>query len=157
MKNNNNVNYPIALEIVRRYFPGVTSVADSAKGVTIEVTDNDNRSATPLDHRVCALAVACKRSLKADGVIVGTRTAYIIHGRKAIRYRLLESTAREIVSFDRGAGYYSGLYRLNAPCKSDRLGEPRHGKRSNKTDRKVRMRHITANIRTMLGHGVTAK
>lgn len=142
----------MSLKIVRKFFSGVTNVRDAKGPATIEITETDNKKAVPLDHEVCALAIACKRSLQADGVLIGVKTAYIIHGHTATRYRLNETTAREIVSFDRHAGFFSGSYTLRAPCESDRIesGQPK-GKTSNKTGRKVGIRHITANIRTRLG------
>lgn len=143
-----------ALNIVRKYFRGVESVVDGHKRIEIEVTKRDNDESTPLAHDVCAFAVACKRSLQADAVLVGMRTAYVVYGKKAVRYRLLESTAREIVSFDRKAGFYTGRYPLLPPSESERLGHYHKGTNNNQTGRKIRpMRHITANTRTILGRG----
>lgn len=141
-----------SLMIVREYFPGVTEVNDAKGKATIEITEMDSKKAVPLDHEVCALAVACKRSLKADGVLIGINTAYVIHGHTATRYSLLETTSREIVSFDRHAGFFSGEYTLNPPCPSRRLGIEREtGPKTNETGRNIKMRHVTANIRTKLG------
>ena len=145
--------FPNSLNIVRKYFPGVGSVRDGDKNIEIEVTEKDNRESTPLSHSVCAFAVACKRSLHADGVLIGMKTAYVIYGKKAVRYRLNESTSREIVSFDRNAGFYSGRYQLIAPGESVQLGKIYGGQKGGKSDRKVQIRHITANVRTMLGRG----
>jgi hypothetical protein len=139
-----------ALNIVRKFFPGVTRVNDGDNRIAVEVTVRDSNKSVALDHRHCALAIACKRSQHADGVIIGTKTAYIIKGKIATRYELLESTAREIVSFDRKAGFAPGLYDLVPPGKGRRLGEGQTGRTHNESTRKVRMKHYTAGIRTML-------
>lgn len=142
-----------ALSVVRQYFPGVTSVVDSSKGADIEVTGPDNKNSVSLDHSNCALAVACKRVLKADGVLVGTTTCYVIYGHRAVRYKLQESTSREIVSFDRHAGFYAGIYSLRAPSPQEQLGaKPHSGKEGVSGFRKPKFRHVTGGIRTILGN-----
>ena len=72
--------FPRALAIVQRYFPKVKEVADADSPITIEVTDRDSKSAAVRNHESCAMAVACKRKTKSDGVIVSITTAYIIKG-----------------------------------------------------------------------------
>jgi len=142
-----------ALFTVRQYFPGVTSVADATKGAEIEVTKADSNDSVQLDHSRCALAVACKRKFQADGVLVGTTTCYVIHGHRAIRFKLLESTSREIVSFDRHAGFFAGSYALRAPTPTEQLGAKGTGKTQNYSGfKKPKFRHVTGGIRTILGH-----
>lgn len=99
---------PSALEIVRGYFPGVKEVNDAKKGVEIEVTRPDVSNAERRSHRTCAMAVACKRKMDLDGVIISVKTAYLIKGNKATRYKVPESVSREVVSFDRGSQFESG-------------------------------------------------
>lgn len=141
-----------ALGIVREYFPGVNQVSDATKAVTIEVTPKDSVESTVQSHTTCAYAVACKRQMKADGVIIGTKTAYIIHGKRAVRYRMNESVAREIVSFDRQAGFAVGIYQLRAPSEHECLGAMHSGRTHNPSDRRPKpFKHITSNIRAMLG------
>ena len=152
-KTTNKKQHQSALSIVRMYFPGVEKVSDADKSIDIEVTEKDNRDSTPLDHAVCAFAVACKRTLKADGVLVGIKTAYVIFGKQALRYRLLESTSREIVSFDRHAGFVSGRYALRAPEPYAQLGYERTGRTRNTSGRKRGPMHVTKNVRTILGRG----
>lgn len=145
-----------ALEIVRHYFPKVEKVQDADKNIKIEVTPRDNSDSTIKDHKNCALAVACKRTLHADGVMISTRTAYIIHGKVAYRFRLPESVSREIVSFDRRAGFALGIYMLRAPGIYEQLGNPHTGKTHNPSDRKpARFKHFTTGIRTTLGQYVS--
>jgi hypothetical protein len=146
----------VSLANVRQYFPRVERVVDADKNIKIEVNANDNSTSTIKDHKNCALAVACKRTTKADGVMISTRTAYIIHGKTAYRFRLPESVSREIVSFDRRAGFALGTYMLNAPSKWEKLGAAHTGKTHNPSERRpVSFRHFTTGIRTALGHYVS--
>lgn len=148
-----------ALATVQKFFSEVVSVDDASKDVTVEVTKADNQNGMVKSHKTCAMAVCVKRTLKADGVIIAVRTAYVVYGDKAVRYRLPESIAREIVSFDRKAGFAVGTYKLNAPCKSEKLGHPSgdHSNRNgNRPPGKFRFMHHTSGIRTVLGaSGIT--
>jgi len=142
-----------ALKTVQKFFPGVRTVVDSTAPAVIEVRATDANPRAAKNHEACALAVACKRSMNLDGVIIARSTAYLVKGRKARRFKLPPSTAREVVSFDRGAGFAPGTYILSAVPKQARLGERRGSdteKRGyNKSSSKFR--HLTANIRTVLG------
>lgn len=144
-----------ALKIVQKMFPNVTSVVDAGRARLIEVERADLRSATVQSHRACAMAVACKRKLDLDGVIMARSTAYLIKGRRATRYSVPESVTREIISFDRGAQFEPGTYRLIPPVK--KLGEPQ-GERSphEETGRAPRYHHTTTGVRALLGSTVPA-
>lgn len=143
-----------SLRIVKSYFPNVTKVRDADKPIHIEVTDADNKSSKVRNHNGCAMAVACKRTFNLSGVIVAVKTAYLIKGNEAVRYSLPESVSREIVSFDRDAGFSVGEYHLDAPIKSHRLGAPddrmldRHKSRGNGETRFI---HRTTGVRAALG------
>ena len=144
-----------AVEIVRRYFPEVTSVKDAKENIVIEVTDKDNKSALVRNHKACAMAVACKKKMEADGVIVSISKAYVIVGKTATRYNVSDHAVREIVSFDRNAGFHPGEYQLNAPKGTKRLGHDSGGhgsKNGNGTKKKVHRK--TEGIRTVLGSGL---
>jgi hypothetical protein len=137
-----------ALSIVRAYFPGVHTVVDGHRPITIVVTPEDNRDSVVLDHRNCALAVACKRQQKADGVIIGIKTAYLIKGKVATRYNLGESTSREIVSFDRNGGFFDGNYDLMPPEME--LGSYKPTGPKVTTGNKRRIKHFTKGIRSFI-------
>jgi len=122
---------PTALRVVQKFFPQVTTIEDAAECVEIEVTKQDDKIAKKKDHKTCAMAVACKRKLGLDGVLISINTAYLVKGTKARRYHLPQSVAREVVSFDRGAGFAPGQYQLSKVPKSLRLGT----KQRNKTGR----------------------
>jgi hypothetical protein len=139
-----------ALGIVKRYFPGVHTVVDGHRPITIAVTTEDNNNSVALDHRNCALAVACKRQQKADGVIIGVTTAYLIKGKVATRYKLGEGTSREIVSFDRNGGFFDGNYDLMPP--DTELGAYKPTGPKNSTGQKRQVRHFTKGIRSFIHH-----
>ena len=143
--------FPKALAIVRRYFPKVKEVADADSPITIEVTDRDSKSAAVRNHESCAMAVACKRKAKADGVIVSIATAYIIKGDVAYRYRVPSSVQREIVSFDRDAGFAAGNYELATIVPSNKLGESKSTGPHKTTGKPRQVPHQTTGIRAVLG------
>jgi hypothetical protein len=110
-----------ALSIVQQLFPNVNKVVDAKKDINIEVTKSDTTSAIVRNHKACAMAVACKRKLKLDGVIMSVSTAYLVTGDKATRYLVPQSVAREITAFDRNAVFEPGEYKLHAAPESAKL------------------------------------
>lgn len=144
---------PYALQIVNRFFPEVKTIKDARIDASIEVTQRDSSSATVKNHKACALAVACKRKLNLDGVIISVTTAYLVKDEHATRYSLPESVSREVVSFDRQGGFSPGKYELHRPSPTNRLGHRTGGDRDKKTGngRRRKFRHMTKGIRTVLG------
>jgi hypothetical protein len=141
-----------ALKIVQKFFPGVESVSDAPEPIIVEVTKADNRSAKVKNHKACAMAVACKRSEHADGVIVSLTRAYVIKGNQAVRYSLPESVAREVVSFDREAGFDVGEYHLGAPGPAAKLGAIHTQERKTAHGgKKIKYHKTGGGIRTVLG------
>jgi hypothetical protein len=142
---------PKALAIVRHFHPNVTTVKDAKRSIHIEVLPRDTTVATVKNHKECAMAIACKRKLKVDGVIISVSTAYIVKGKTATRFKLGQSISREITSFDRKAGFAPGEYQLNAPSQQQKIG---HGKlnpnRNHGRSGNSRFRHVTSDIRTNL-------
>lgn len=141
-----------ALTNVQKYFPEVGRVVDAKQPITVEVTSADTKKATVKNHKSCALAVACRRKEDADGIIVSLDTCYVIKGGVATRYRMKETTTREVVSFDREAGFAPGNYELIPQCPSRRLGAI-HGSqvRAAKPEKKKAAKHFTSGVRTVLG------
>lgn len=138
----------MALRIVQRHFPKVTLVNDAIKPAIIEVTPLDASSKAVKNPQLCAYARACQRKFNADGVIIGLTTSYIIRGATATRYLNPATVSREIVSFDRNAGFEEGSYLLSAvnPCR--RLGVPhRGGQATGKAT--PRFRHAMTNVRVL--------
>ena len=148
-----------ALGLVQKYFPSVTEVHDGDENMILEVTREDSSGGSVKDHNHCAFARACQRKFKARGVIVSVGTVYVIQKEGATRYTLPESVSREVVSFDRKAGFAEGEYQLIAPRKSHRLGG-RQGSEKNGDRRKPgkpRFKHYTTGIRAMLRSGERVK
>jgi hypothetical protein len=147
-----------SLNIVKKFFPKVKKVTDADEPAFLEVTEDDSKTGSRRDHNNCAFARACARKFRATGVIISVQTAYIIKGDEAIRYRLPQSVSREVVSFDRNAGFEGGQYELSKPVPSQRLGARQErntnagNERESKKSRGIRrFRHFTGNIRAMLG------
>jgi len=150
-----------ALQVVKKFFPEVKNVEDGGRKVTIEVTKRDEATANKKSHKTCAMAVACKRKFEADGVIISVNRAYIIKGDTAKRYNLPNSVSREVVSFDRGAGFEPGTYQLSKVAESAKLGVRRVGKPNGKKHphggATEKMSHHTGGIRTALGSKMAAE
>lgn len=141
-----------AINIVQEYFPEVMHVEDADTDIDIEVTNKDSQSAVVRNHKGCAMAVACKRKMKLDGVIISVSTAYLVKDGVATRYKLPESVSREVVSFDRKGGFSSGQYSLKAPAESAKLGAEKISKTGPHHAHKQRLKHhMTEGIRTVLG------
>lgn len=143
-----------ALQRVQEFYPEVRSVVDADEKLAIEVTPKDCASKAVKNHRECAMAVAVKRSEHADGAIISKNTAYVIKGDKAYRYKVPQSVAREVVSFDRKGGFEPGTYMLRQPTKTERLGGKETGDHSNegiKRNKTPKFYHVTTNVRTRIG------
>lgn len=122
---------------IRLFCPKVDRVADATKPVKIQVTSEDGVNAKKKSENACALAVACERNKVCDSALIWPRTAYLIHGNLAVRYRVPESVRMEIVSFDRHHDFRAGEYQLSAVSKCDRLGSGRLKKTGPKKKKRV--------------------
>ena len=140
------------LSIVQRHFPSVTQVKDATKPLQIEVTKQDGAGAKQRSHEECAMAHACKRAYKADGVILARSVAYLVKDKVAIRFGIPPSIAREITSFDRGGGFAPGTYVLRKPKQKLEVRKKEKGNGGNTgPSRGIRQfKHITTGIRTVL-------
>ena len=142
---------PTSLAIVKKFFPNVSTVSDGKKTLRIEVTKKDSSSSTVKNHKACAMAVACKRKFELSGVVISRDRAYLITDDKAVRYALPESVSREVVSFDRNAGFAEGEYALVPPPKhvtASKAPRERYGERKG---HERRFAHRTSGIRTSIG------
>lgn len=143
----------VALGVVQKFAPKVTSVRDADDDLLINVTAKDEKASKRKDHNECAMATAIKRQEHASSVIISASTAYVIKGTEAVRYKVPEAVSKEVVSFDRGSSFESGDYKLKAQPKSHRLGtyrgkdtRPDNSRPKTGTAAK-RFIHHTANIR----------
>lgn len=138
-----------ALSIVRKLVPDVTVVKDATRGLSIEVAKRDQRAQGRRKHKDCALAVACRRTMKLDAVIVSMSRVYLIKNTVATRYEFPPSVAREIVSFDRGGGFGVGTYALNKISHGHKQRR-RGGDGGKHTGTRAPARHLTAGVRVAL-------
>lgn len=138
-----------ALQIVRKFYPEVESVRDSNKNIKIEVTKRDTQSSAVKNHKECALAQACKRSLAVDGAIIAVKFAYLIKDKQAVRYSVPESVSREITAFDRNAEFEIGMYHLSKVSEANKIGnlKNRPGKHTKQGRKVYENIHKTQNIR----------
>jgi hypothetical protein len=152
MKKRRKITVGRSLQIVKKFFPKVSEVVDATKDVTIEVTKRDQSIAHAREHSSCAMAVACKRALALDGVIISISAAYLVKGEQATRYAVPEQVRREIVAFDRGASFAPGDYRLITP--NHPVGKARspgdNGTHSG-NGKATPPKHFTEGIRAVLG------
>lgn len=144
-----------SLTMIRHYFPKVTRVEDATKPSLVEVTPADARQGTTKNPRICALALACKRTFHADGVIIGLTVSWIIKGDVAIRYHNTDTISREITSFDRRGDFDPGIYGLSPISPAARLGRER-SKNPNRSGKVTgtgakRFRHFTRGVRVLSG------
>jgi hypothetical protein len=150
-----------ALQVVRKFFPNVKSVVDANRNARIEVTKHDETVSKRKSHKTCAMAVACKRKFHLDGVIISANRAYLVKGDQARRFELPPSVTKEVVSFDRGAGFEPGEYELSKVSPTARLDHPKRGKghqggpNGGTTPRKFQ--HRTGGIRIALGSKMAAE
>lgn len=159
MKRSKKVNkggYSLAFANVKKFFPQVKKLRDADENAVVHVTAADVKASSKKDHNNCAMAVAAKRELHATGMVVSRSMAYVVNKDEAIRFSLPTSVQKEIVSFDRGAGFAEGAYQLDRPSKSNRLGSYRmhhhlNPDRSHTANGKRRFRHLTRGVRAVLG------
>jgi len=139
-----------ALAVVRKFYPNVEEVVDASKPLAIEVTKKESQSSAIKNHKKCAFALACERKANVDGVIISIATAYLIKDKLATRYKVPSSVSREIISFDRQAGFAEGHYKLMPPSHSQRLGVEHGSHKDSNKGRKILRHHITENVRKHL-------
>lgn len=128
-----------------RLYEGL-KVIDATEPVNLEITKLDIKNAKKSDPANCAAAVAGKRTLHKEVRVFLTRT-YVKEKSHWVRYVTPESVSREITSFDRGAAFEPGIYQMNRPSKTAKLGAHR-GYSTARTGAKRRaLYHSTVNVR----------
>ncbi len=88
-------------------------VEDADKPVTVHVTADDCSKGSKKDPEACAFAVALKRITQCDASRVHLGCTYLRFGNKWLRYATPPSLKAEIISFDRGGGFFPGNFRLH--------------------------------------------
>jgi len=125
---------------------------DAKHQLSIRIIPADAKVEGQKDPATCAVAEACKRAFNADAAIIGTRSAYMVLGSQAIRYRIPTTVSRQIKAFDRGQGFNPGIYNLQVPTQGERLGQGRDGNRTGLGKPKGKHSfHHTRDVRALLG------
>jgi hypothetical protein len=96
-------------------------VVDADKPVTVHITPEDCARGSKKDPEKCAAALALKRVTSCDESRVHLGCTYLRFGKKWFRYATPPSLKAEIISFDRGGGFYPGDFRLHPMPASLRL------------------------------------
>jgi len=142
-----------ALNLIKQFYPNVTSVTDAKKDMTLEVLPKDLAASKRRKHPECALATACKRSYEVKGVVIALSVAYVVtNDHEAIRYMVPLNASREIVAFDRNGAFEPGKYILQKPVGASKLGYKVVHTNPNKSSNgksKNRYRHLTENVRSL--------
>lgn len=135
---------------IHNLFPQVEFAVDADRPIQVSVNQKDCKDAIKLNPSECALARAAKRELKADAVIIGLSSSYVIRGKQAVRFATPERVQREIVSFDRHADFAPGDYTLVPKSPTARFGKTkfrrRHGGDNKEATRKI---HHSARVRVL--------
>lgn len=134
---------------VKKLFPQVETIVDADYPIEVLVNQDDCDGATQLDPTNCALARAARRDLKADAVIIGINTSYVIRGKNAVRFQTGEHIAREIVSFDRNHDFEPGTYKLTPKSPASRLGKSRGGRKKGNNHKAIHKVHHSARVRLL--------
>lgn len=109
-------------------------VVDADKPVTVHITSDDCARGSKKDPERCAVALALKRVTHCAQSRVHLGCTYLRFGNKWLRYATPPSLKAEIISFDRGGGFYPGDFRLHPMPAALRL-RPANQKRGAKHKR----------------------
>ncbi len=115
-------------------------VVDADTPVTLQITQADCERGSKKDPMKCAAALALKRVTGCDEARVHIACTYLRFANKWLRFATPPSLKAEIISFDRGGGFYPGDFRLHPMPAANRL---KPAKRSPKTKRAPSMRFIS--------------
>jgi hypothetical protein len=96
-------------------------VVDADEPVTVHITSDDCARGSKKDPEKCAVALALRRITECDESRVHLGCTYLRFGNRWLRYATPPSLKSEIISFDRGGGFYPGDFRLHPMHESLRL------------------------------------
>jgi hypothetical protein len=99
-------------------------VVDADEPVTVHITKADCERGSKKDPAKCAAALALKRDTACNESRVHLACTYLRFGDRWLRYATPPSLKAEIISFDRGGGFYPGDFRLHPMPKALRLRPP---------------------------------
>ena len=117
-------------------------VVDAVKPVILQITQADCERGSKKDPTRCAAALALKRVTGCDEARVHVACTYLRFANKWLRYATPPSLKAEIISFDRGGGFYPGDFRLHPMPAANRL-KPGSQKRSLKRQPTPSMKFVS--------------
>jgi hypothetical protein len=128
-------------------------VVDADKPVTVHITPEDCARGSKKDPEKCAAALALRRVTACDESRVHLGCTYLRFGKKWLRYATPPSLKAEIISFDRGGGFYPGDFRLHPMPASLRLkpANPKSG------HTRIRKSQATESAEDQVHRGAAAK
>jgi hypothetical protein len=108
-------------------------VVDADAPVTLQITQGDCERGSKKDPTKCAAALALKRVTGCDEARVHVACTYLRFANKWLRYATPPSLKAEIISFDRGGGFYPGDFRLHPMPAANRLRPVKHSSGAKRT------------------------
>jgi hypothetical protein len=117
-------------------------VLDADKSVVVRITQSDCERGSKKDPTRCAAALALRRITGCDEARVHVGCTYLRFGNKWLRYATPPSLKAEIISFDRGGGFYPGDFRLHPMPTANRL-EPANKQASSRARRAPSMTFVS--------------
>lgn len=125
-------------------------VVDATRALVLNVQRRDVDRKQRKNPSQCALAACAQREYQTEARVYMSR-AYVksADGTHWLRYTVGGTAQREITSFDRGAAFEPGVYRLSPPAPSAQLAtyaSKNHG-RAPHTGKPPRPMHISLNVR----------
>src|SRR5438552_1384951 len=110
-----------SLAVIVKAFPQVTTIVDATEPLTIVVRPEHISAAVRKDPTRCALAIACK-ALGYDGAYIVSSRAYVVSGKKAVRYFLSNATYTEIRTFDGAGEFEPSTFTFSPVAPAQRFG-----------------------------------
>lgn len=103
------------------------AATNSHRGLRFKITPRDIENGQPNDPCACAAALALRRTLGADEVLVYRDVTYARKKNEAVRYKTSAQLRLETIVFDREGNFFPGEYELgpgpiSKPPKAKRSG-----------------------------------
>lgn len=125
-------------------------VVDAKRSIMVEITKGDIARGDTKDPAACAASLACRRKFHIKEARIHRGRAYLLMGKRWVRYVVSQALKQEIIAFDRGGAMAPGTYLLRAIPPQERYGARKNkpiGKTAGKRGKKKRLYHYVPNIR----------
>lgn len=113
---------------------GGKPVMDAKKSVLLTISTGDVKAGKKKAPNCCAAALACQRHFGAEQAQVYLSRVYVELGDVWLRFKTSKQMRGEIIQFDQGGTFDSGVYTLEKMSPSMRIGRRNisHGTHPNK-------------------------